>query len=446
MGTVAIQQRAPFFQLRDREYGRLAALGETYLDYAGGALFPASLLREHARVLESNVYGNPHSDSGSSRASTALIAAARQSVLQFFGADAGEYSVIFTANTSAAIRIVAEAFPFDEHTPFVLTSDNHNSVNGIREYARAAGGTTRYVQLDDELRVVDVQRALRETKSGLFAFPAQSNFSGVQHPLSLVRSAQARGYRVLVDAAAWAPTHPLSLREITPDYVAVSFYKMFGYPGGVGALIIRKDALDALRPRSFAGGTVDFVSVQNDSYRRASGVAGFEEGTANFLGIAAIPLGLDFLSTIGMDRVERHVATLTQQALAELSALRTRTGRAKVILYGPQDCEDRGGTIAFNLVDDRGHVIPFEHVEAHARAAGVSIRGGCFCNPGASERALGLPAAKTRAYMSGNAAFSIDGMRRHLGGAAVGALRCSFGVPTNRTDISRLTELLATVG
>ena len=70
----------------------------------------------------------------------------------------------------------------------------------------------------------------------LFAYPAQSNFSGVQHPLEWVEAAQARGWDVLLDSAAFAPTNRLDLSVIKPDYVPVSFYKMFGYPTGVGAL------------------------------------------------------------------------------------------------------------------------------------------------------------------------------------------------------------------
>ena len=63
-------------------------------------------------------------------------------------------------------------------------------------------------------------------------------------------------------------------------------------------------------------------------------------------------------------------------------------------MYGPRDRYDCGGTVAFNVLDARGDVVPYEEVEARARAAGISVRGGCFCNPGASERAFGFVAER----------------------------------------------------
>ena len=69
----------------------------------------------------------------------------------------------------------------------------------------------------------------------------------------------------------------------------------------------------------------------------------------------------------------------------ELRALTHRDGSPLVRVYGPRDRYDCGGTVAFNVLDRRGDVVPYEEVEARARDAGISVRGGCFCNPGASE-------------------------------------------------------------
>ena len=79
----------------------------------------------------------------------------------------------------------------------------------------------------------------RPDRPNLLAFPAQSNFSGVKHPLDLVDRAQRRGWDVLLDAAAFVATNRLDLSAVTPDFVTVSFYKMFGYPTGVGCLLVR---------------------------------------------------------------------------------------------------------------------------------------------------------------------------------------------------------------
>ncbi len=118
--------------------------------------------------------------------------------------------------------------------------------------------------------------------TNLFAYPAQSNFSGVQHPLEWIARAQAKGWDVLLDAAAFVPTNPLDLSQYHPDFVDISFYKMFGYPTGVGCLIVKHTALAKLKRPWFAGGTVEVVSIQGNGYSLHEGYAAFEDGTIKF--------------------------------------------------------------------------------------------------------------------------------------------------------------------
>jgi selenocysteine lyase/cysteine desulfurase len=438
-----------FAALRAREFARLDADGHAYLDYTGSALYPASLVDAHAALLRDAVLGNPHSDSPASLASSALMAEARARVLRFLDADPDEYAVAFTANATGALRLVAEGYPFGPTTPLVLSADNHNSVNGAREYARRAGAALHLLPLDDALRLDDPSprlRAIRGTHDGrgLLAFPAQSNFSGVRHAPALVGEARALGYRVLLDAAAYVPTHTLSLRAVPADYVALSFYKMFGYPTGVGALVARHDALAALRRPWFAGGTVEYASVQHGTHLLRAGAEGFEDGTADFLALGAIGAGLDFLDRVGMARIGAHVGRMTARLLAALTELRHRDGAPVVRLYGPADGEERGGTVTFNVLDARGAVVPFAAVEARARASRVSVRGGCFCNPGASEAAFGFPAAETARCLArtARAGWSLQRFARCLHGRAVGAVRASVGIPTTAADVDRLVAVV----
>jgi selenocysteine lyase/cysteine desulfurase len=435
-----------FAALREREFARLDRSGEAYLDYTGSALYAESQVRRHLDFLAESVLGNPHSASVASLRSTELIEDARRMTLGFFAADPADYEVIFTANASGALRVVGEAFAFRRGSRYVLSVDNHNSVNGIREVARSRGADVQYVGLDDELRLDGEERLLTPVGApSLFAFPAQSNFSGVQHPLALVDVAHRAGYTVLLDAAAFAPTNALRLDEVKPDFVTLSFYKMFGYPTGVGALVARREALAALQRPWFAGGTVEFVSVQHRTHMLKAGAEGFEDGTPNFGAVAALQSGFELLGDAGMANVRRHVHHLTAMLLAELAVLRHSNGRSMTRIYGPTDGRARGGTVAFNVLDRFGRVIPYQRVEAQALARGVSIRGGCFCNPGAAECAFGFPAAATAACMerARREGFSIEKFAACLDGdIAVGAVRASLGIASNVRDIQRLLEVV----
>ena len=444
----------PFFaDLRGREFARLDAQHQAYLDYTGSGLYPASLVDDHARRLREGVFGNPHSAHAPSRASTAVMEEARAAVLRFLDADPDDYTVIFTGNASAAIKLVGESYPFGPGGAYVLAADNHNSVNGIREFARRAGAGIRYVALDDELRLVGAEAALAGAAAAaaagkaprLFAYPAQSNFSGVKHSLDLIAAARRLGFHVLLDAAAYVPTNALSLRAHPADFVAVSFYKIFGYPTGVGALVARLDALARLERPWFAGGTVDFVSVQNDRHQLAGAPERFEDGTPDFLNIAAVAPGIAFMETLGMARLSERVRALTAALIGALESLTHGNGRPLVVLYGPRTMDRRGSTVSFNLVDAAGRPVPFADVEARARDAGVSVRGGCFCNPGAGEKAFGLSAPDADRCMTETAErFTLERFAECMGrGVAVGAVRASVGMATTAADVQRAVDVLA---
>ena len=210
----------------------------------------------------------------------------------------------------------------------------------------------------------------------------------MQHPLRWIRTAHEHGYDVLLDAAAYVPSNRLDLSVVKPDFVPVSWYKVFGYPTGVGCLIARREALGRLRRPWFAGGSVYLASVQADWHTLAAGEAGFEDGTVSFLQIPDLETGLSWVNGIGIDQIHQRVMCLTGWLLDRLAALRHGNGEPMARIYGPASTRDRGGTVAFNLLDPDGRVVDERAVARDTAAAGISIRTGCFCNPGAVEAAF----------------------------------------------------------
>ncbi len=428
--------------LRTSEYWRLDEYGHVYLDYTGGSVHADSQVRHHMELVRAGVFGNPHSSNPTSSFSTELIARARACVLRFFGAPPEEYGVIFTANATHALKLVGESYPFEAGDQFLLTFDNHNSVNGIREFDRVHGARTSYVpMLPPSLRVDEATLDVflgtaRPDGHNLFAYPAQSNFSGVQHPFEWIERAQRRGWDVLLDAAAFVPTNPLDLGRWHPDFVALSFYKMFGYPTGIGALIARWSALAKLRRPWFAGGTISVASVQADRYHLAHGAAAFEDGTVNYTNIPAVEIGLDYLESVGVDVVHERVRCLTGWMLDRLLAMRHANGRPLIRLYGPRSTRMRGGTVTINFYDPEGHVIDHALVEERATAHKISLRTGCFCNPGAGELALGLSRDEiVGCFRSAGDHMEYEDFRRCIDGKSTGAVRVSVGIATNFADV-----------
>jgi selenocysteine lyase/cysteine desulfurase len=432
-------------KLRESDYARLDRGGHVYLDYTGGGLYADSQLREHMQLLQTGVFGNPHSINPTSAASTELVERARASVLQFFRASPEEYEAIFTPNATGALRLVGEAYPFHPGDRFLLTFDNHNSVNGIREFARARGAETTYVpSLPSDLRVDEelLPRYLTDTigdHHNLFAYPAQSNFSGVQHPVEWIEQAHAHGWDVLLDAAGYVPTNRLDLSRWHPDYVAISFYKMFGWPTGIGCLLARRDALAKLERPWFSGGTIVAAFVQREYYQSAPGAAHFEDGTVNYLGIPAIEIGLRHLDRIGIETIHTRVTALGSWLLDALGSLRHGNGSPAAVIYGPRSWDGRGATIALNFLHPDGRVIDERYVDRVAAAHNISLRTGCFCNPGAGEIAFTISRETLVGGEFGDGMILEDYIGQ-IGLPSGGAIRASLGLASNVADIRRLID------
>jgi len=435
-------------ELRLTEYNRLDSQGLVYVDYTGGGLYADSQIRDHMDMLRNGVFGNPHSANPSSEATTRLVESAHAYVLKYFKASPDEYVAIFTSNATGALKLVGEAYPFQPDGRYLLTFDNHNSVNGIREYARTKGAEVTYLPVvPPDLRVDEdrLDEALAVTASGpkLFAYPAQSNFSGVKHPLDWIKKAHDKGWDVMVDCAAYVPTNRLDLSEVKPDFVPLSFYKMFGYPTGVGCLIARKDALKRLTRPWFAGGTITIASVQADSHFLAEGVEAFEDGTVNYLSLPAIEIGLRHLEDVGIGAISDRVTSLTGWLLDQLLELRHSNGASLVQVFGPTTTYMRGATITANFYDSDEILINHSRIEELASDARICLRSGCFCNPGAGEVAHGLTKEEMEEGFKNRDRMTFEQFQtilERIGGKSAGAVRISLGLASNFDDVYRVVE------
>jgi len=447
------QETSQLDSLRRSEYRRLNALEQIYLDYTGGSLYAESQLQRHMEFLNNHVFGNPHSNNPTSLQMTDAVERARNTVLQYFNASPDEYTAIFTQNASGALKLVGEAYPFQSQSQFILTFDNHNSVNGIREFARDRGAKVQYIPVQmpdlriDEVALSKTLQGCSSDSSNLFAYPAQSNFTGVQHSLEWISLAQSAGCDVLLDAAAFVPTNRLDLSRWKPDFIALSFYKMFGYPTGIGCLIARKSSLKKLHRPWFAGGTIALASVQAMDYHLADDEAGFEDGTVNYLSIPAVETGLNYLQEVGTEIIHERVRCLTGWVLDQMVSLQHSNRKPLVRIYGPVSTENRGGTISFNLYDPNGTLIDFRRVEEMANEQNISLRTGCFCNPGVNEIAEGLTEAEMNAGFASGKRMDYPyflSILEHQDGKSAGAIRVSMGIASNFNDVYQFVEFIKT--
>ena len=289
----------------------------------------------------------------------------------------------------------------------------------MREYCLEKGGAYRVLTeqgVEDWLAGRDAALDAVTASAGtaqdpaysLLAFPAQDNFAGVKYPLSWVERAQARStsthrWLVALDAAAFLPTNPLDLSQIHPDFVALSFYKIFGWPTGLGALVMRTEAADVLQKLYWGGGTVSLATAGGSDFHvpKCRPSERFEDGTVAFLDIMAISHGFDALDRVGGPAVvSRHVAALAHYAYERMSDIRHSNGAPAVLVFGKHAAADwhtvQGGVLNFEVLDDRGSPRSYKEFEEAAVAAGLHLRTGSLCNPGACYACTGVEDAEVQ--------------------------------------------------
>jgi selenocysteine lyase/cysteine desulfurase len=191
---------------------------------------------------------------------------------------------------------------------------------------------------------------------------------------------------------------------------------------------------------------VNFASVQGQAHVLSPNEAAFEDGTLNYLSIPAVEIGLRHLESIGIETIAERVRCLTGWLLDELLALRHSNGRAMVRIYGPANTQARGGTVTLNLYDPQGHLLDYRRVEELAGAENISLRTGCFCNPGAGEVAEGLTEEDMRAAMHLGSEINLLNFTRMMqerGHKSAGAIRASIGIATNFADVWRFLRFIA---
>ncbi|XP_068479861.1 molybdenum cofactor sulfurase isoform X2 [Phaseolus vulgaris] len=467
-------------QIRATQFKRLQLQDLVYLDHAGATLYSDLQMESVFNDLTNNVYGNPHSQSDSSSATLDIVKNARQQVLDYCNASPKEYTCIFTSGATAALKLVGEAFPWSRSSSFMYTMENHNSVLGIREYALAHGAAAIAVDIEEDIHPgitgdtlttkMSLHQVQRRNVAGspegeptgdvynLFAFPSECNFSGLRFGLDLVKiikedSSKSLGissvckngqWMVLIDAAKGCATVPPDLSKYPADFVAISFYKLFGYPTGLGALIVRNDAAMLLKKNYFSGVSASIADI--DFVKRREGIEElFEDGTVSFLSIVSIRHGFKILSSLTVSAISRHIASLALYTRKMLLAMRHGNGSSVCILYGHHNSKklhhEMGSIISFNLKRLDGSWYGYREVEKLASLSAIQLRTGCFCNPGACAKYLGL--SHLDLISNTEAGHICWDDHDIINGKPVGAVRVSFGYMSTYEDAKKFVDFVA---
>jgi len=307
----------PDFPLLSREvHGRPLV----YLDNAATTQKPRAVLEAMDGLYttcNANVHRGIHT---LSQEATALHEAARERVRAFLNARSTA-EIIFTRGTTESLNLVASSFAeafLHEGDEVILTVMEHHSDIVPWQLARERRGfTLRVVPMDDEGRLdLEAYAALLNERTRLVCCCHVSNVLGTVNPVrEMARMAHGAGAYFLVDGAQSVPHFPVDVQELDCDFLAFSAHKLYG-PTGVGVLYGKEELLERMPPYQGGGEMIARVTFEKTTFERLP--FKFEAGTPDYVGTHGLAAAIDYVASIGLDRIAAYEDQLTRHAMARM--------------------------------------------------------------------------------------------------------------------------------
>ena len=360
-----------------------------YLDSAATAQKPIQVIDELTRFYteyNANVHRGVYQIS---EEATVAYEQARAKIARLINANTPN-EIVFVRGTTEGINLVAQSWGranIGLGDGIILTEmEHHSNIVPWQLLARQNGAHLKYVGLTDDGFLIheDFRQHLESGGSKLLAMTHVSNVLGTINPIrEYVREAHKQGSKVLIDAAQSVPHMPVDVQDMDCDFLAFSGHKMCG-PTGIGVLYAKKSILDGMPPYHGGGEMIKEVNLYESTWRDPP--YRFEAGTTNIAGAIGLGRAVDYLSELGLRRIQTHDRELTKYAHGKLREIKG------IEIYGPENPDTKAGVVSFNLGD----------VHAHDMASlldedGIAVRSGHHCTQPLMKR-LGV-SSTTRASM-----------------------------------------------
>lgn len=378
-----------------------------YLDSAATSQKPLVVIEaidQYYRRDNANVHRGIHE---LSRRATIAYEEAREKVAGWINA-AEPAEVIWTRGTTEAINLVAMAWGLDNvgegDEILISVMEHHSNIIPWQLLARRQGATLKYIELDDQGRLVlDDLPTLLTDRTKVVAITHVSNALGTINPIKQIAvAAHDVGAMIIVDGAQGAVHTKVDVQDLGVDFYAFSGHKMCG-PTGIGALWGRREILESMSPYQGGGEMIHFVGRDESSWAELPHK--FEAGTPNIAGAIGMGVAVDFLSSIGMDAIVKHERDLMAYALERVGSV------PEIRIYGPTSLDERSAVISFTLGDAHPH-----DISTILDSEGIAVRAGHHC---------------------------AQLVMKHFGVSATA--RASFYLYNTKEDVDRLVEGLAQV-
>ena len=373
-----------------------------YFDNAASAQKPRSVIEAVQQCYAheySNIHRGVHFLSGQL---TARYEAVRERVARFLNAPSAK-EFVFTRATTESINLVAHSFVrprLKAGDEILITGmEHHSNIVPWQLLCDETGATLRVVPVQDsgEIDLEDVRRLLNE-RTRFVSVVHVSNALGTINPVrQIIAEAHARGVPVLLDGAQAVPHLRVDVQELGADFYAFSGHKLYG-PSGIGVLYGKMEYLQQMRPYQGGGDMIRSVSFERTEY--AEPPQRFEAGTPNIAGVIGLGAAIDYVESVGLERIAAHEHDLLLYATAgmmEVPGLRI-IGTAR----------DKAGVISFVMEQAHPH-----DIGTILDQDGIAIRAGHHCAQPLMQR-FGVPATARVSFALYNTRDEVDVLLQSL--------------------------------
>lgn len=369
-----------------------------YFDNGATTQKPISVIKAVEHYNE-NLNGNPHRGAHYlGVTSTEAYEGAREKVRKFIGAEKSS-EIIFTRNTTESLNLIAYSYGLDSINKgdeiVIAISEHHSNILPWQMVVKAKGAVLKYMYVNEDGRITEEEYKNKITdRTKIVSIAQVSNVLGTKYPVKdIVKYAHEKGAIAIVDGAQSTPHMKVDVSDLDADFFVFSGHKMLASMG-IGVLYGKEDLLLKMSPFLRGGDMIEYVTEQNATFAELP--FKFEAGTQNVEGAVSIGAAIDYLNSIGLDKIEAYEEELTEYALRKISDI------DYVTVYGPKDVKNRAGIISFNVKGVHPH-----DVATILNSYGVAVRSGHHCAQPLMKH-LGIQASSRASFYFYNTYEEVD--------------------------------------
>ena len=314
---------------------------------------------------------NPHRGAYTlSIEATAMYEDTRAKIAKFINARHAE-EIIFSKNASESLNLLAYSYGLDNlkkgDDVVISIMEHHSNLVPWQFVTQKTGSELKYMYINDEFELSKEEIESKITdNTKIVGITHVSNVLGtINNVKEIIKYAHKKGAIVIVDASQSIPHMKIDVQDLDADFLVFSGHKMFA-PLGIGVLYGKRELLNKMNPFLMGGDMIEYVHEQNTTFAPLPNK--FEAGTQNVEGVVGLGAAIDYINSIGYDKIQEHDREIVEYAREKLLKL------DYLDLYMTPNVENHSAVISFNIKGVHPH-----DVASILDSENVCVRSGNHC-------------------------------------------------------------------